>query len=84
MALGDDNSRSLGGTLGSTEDRISCFNAISYYYHQVSSAETAADMYQKWVEERTKNLNLADYIHASSNETITTKTYYYITEGNLS
>ena len=53
-------------------------NALSFYYHQVSASETANDMYEKWMMERTKNLNLADYIHASSTESVTTKTYYYI------
>ncbi len=82
VALGDDTSRSLQGgnqyLYENYEDRISCLNALSFYYHQVSASELANDMYDKWMMERTKNLNLADYIHASSTESVTTKAYYYI------
>jgi hypothetical protein len=81
VALGDDSTRGSVGNqhlFVSDEDRISCLNALSFFYHQVSASETANDMYEKWMMERTKNLNLADYIHASSTESVTTKTYYYI------
>jgi hypothetical protein len=81
VALGDDSTRGSVGNqhlFVNDEDRISCLNALSFYYHQVSASETANDMYEKWMMERTKNLNLADYIHASSTESVTTKTYYYI------
>ena len=84
VALADDNSRGANMHLfDNYEDRISCLNALSFYYHLVSSAETANDMYEKLMMERTKNLNLADYIHASSTESVTTKTYYYISQGQL-
>jgi hypothetical protein len=54
-------------------------NALSFYYHQVSSVEAASDLYEKWFQERNKYLNMADSIQSSSKETWTTKAYYYIT-----
>jgi hypothetical protein len=67
----------------SQDDRISCMNALSFYYHQVSAAETASDMYEKWKQEGIKYLNMADNIHSQSKETWTTKAYYWITQGQL-
>lgn len=82
-ALSSDDKRANPHLFETSDDRISCMNALSFYFHQVSAVETASDLYEKWFQERNKYLNMADNIQSSSKETWTTKAYYFITQGQL-
>ena len=48
VALADDNNNRGGNQhlFDNYEDRISCLNALSYYYHLISSRETVEEMYE--------------------------------------
>jgi len=42
-ALADEDKRANPHLFAKDEDRIKCFNALSFYFHQLSAAETQAD-----------------------------------------
>lgn len=42
-ALADDDKRSNPHMFAKDEDRIKCFNALSFYFHQLSASETQVD-----------------------------------------
>lgn len=83
QALADEDKRTNPHLFSKDEDRIKCFNALSFYFHQLGSAETSGEAFQKWTEESIRNLNKSDGIQLNSMESCATKTYYLISKGEL-
>ena len=65
------------------DDRIKCYNMLSFYYNRLSANEINVDQHQSWKQDSIKYLNCADNIRLGSPETFVNKIYYMISQGEL-